>query len=71
MRAVKKPVKGSPRPAPAGSYEIIAESNGHKWMNWHGMVCCRDCGFLRREDDQNKPCQGKVGIALRSIGTAR
>ena len=49
----------------AVTYEIIAESNGHKWMDWHGMTCCRDCGLLRRPNDDNNPCKGKVGIALR------
>jgi hypothetical protein len=53
------------RAASAVRYTIIAESNGHKWMDWHGMICCRDCGFLRNAADDNKPCPGKIGIAPR------
>lgn len=49
-------------------YRVIAESNGHKWMDWSGMICCRDCGILRRPDDDNNPCKGKVSIALRHTG---
>ncbi len=49
----------------AVTYAIIAESNGHKWMDWHGMICCRDCGLLRRPNDDNNPCKGVVKIALR------
>jgi hypothetical protein len=44
---------------------IVGESNGHTWIKWHKMICCRDCGFIRRADDKNKPCRGKVGITLR------
>ena len=51
-------------------YIVIAESNGHKWMDWSGMICCRDCGLLRRPADDNNPCKGKVGIALRGTGDA-
>jgi hypothetical protein len=47
-------------------YKVIAESNGHKWMDWHGMICCRDCGLLRRPNDDNEPCKGVTKIALRS-----
>lgn len=50
----------------AVTYEVIAESNGHKWMNWRGMVCCRDCGWLRRPADDNPTCKGVVKIAPRS-----
>ena len=46
-------------------YKVIAESNGHKWMVWLGMICCRDCGLLRRPNDDNKPCKGVTKIALR------
>lgn len=49
----------------AVNYKVIAESNGHKWMDWHGMICCRDCGFLRRPADDNKPCKGIIGVAPR------
>lgn len=47
------------------TYKVIAESNGHKWMEWVGMICCKDCGIIRHADDTNKPCKGRVGIALR------
>ena len=53
------------------TYEIIAESNGHKWFDWRGMICCRDCGYMRRPADDNNPCKGKVYIALRSPSVSR
>lgn len=62
---MRKPERDLPRPSNAEKYKVIAESNGHKWMEWSGMICCKDCGFLRRPDDDNPPCKGKVGIALR------
>lgn len=62
---MRKPGRGSPRPASAESYKVIAESNGHKWMEWHGMICCKDCGLLRRPNDDNEPCKGVVKIAPR------
>jgi hypothetical protein len=46
--------------------QVIAESNGHHWIKAFNLTCCRDCGIVRRADDQNKPCRGLVGIALRS-----
>jgi hypothetical protein len=65
-----KPEKGSPRTASAETYKVIAESNGHRWFDWRGMICCLDCGYMRRLEDDNKPCKGKVGIALRHTGAA-
>lgn len=62
---MRKPVKGLPRPVNAEKYKVIAESNGHKWMEWAGLTCCKDCGTVRRFDDANSPCKGRVGIALR------
>jgi hypothetical protein len=50
-------------------------SNGHEWWMWrspaaekHGlpfMECCKNCGFIRRADDRNKPCKGHVKVGLR------
>lgn len=45
--------------------EVVATSNGHHWIERFNLVCCRDCGFIRRTDDQNKPCQGPVGVGIR------
>jgi hypothetical protein len=45
--------------------KVIATSNGHHWIERFNLVCCRDCGFVRRADDQNKPCKGVVGVGLR------
>lgn len=45
--------------------DVIAESNGHHWVQRFHLVCCRDCGFVRRADDQNKPCKGVVGVGPR------
>lgn len=51
-------------PEPA-EREVIAESNGHHWIKWRHFVCCRDCGFIRRADDKNKPCRGVVTVGPR------
>jgi hypothetical protein len=45
--------------------KVIATSNGHHWVEQFNLVCCRDCGFIRRHDDQNSPCKGRVGIGIR------
>lgn len=45
--------------------KVIAESNGHHWIERFNLVCCRDCGFVRRADDQNKPCVGVVRVGPR------
>jgi hypothetical protein len=45
---------------------IIGESNGHRWFNYNSkLVCCIDCGIVRRADDRNKQCPGKVSVSLR------
>lgn len=47
-------------------FEVIAESNGHHWIMFRHLVCCRDCGVVRRKDDDNKLCKGKGQVvALR------
>lgn len=45
--------------------KVIATSNGHHWIERFNLVCCRDCGFVRRADDQNAPCKGPVGVGIR------
>jgi hypothetical protein len=44
---------------------IIAESNGHHWVKAFSLICCRDCGIVRRFDDKNKPCLGTVKVGPR------
>ena len=51
---------------PDRTYEVIARSNGHEWIHWHGMVICLTCGVVRRADDQNKPCKGPVKVTTRN-----
>lgn len=46
-------------------YTVIAMSHGHHWIRAFGMVCCRDCGMIRRGDDNNKPCRGIVRVGPR------
>lgn len=46
--------------------EVIAESNGHHWIERFNLVCCRDCGIVRRADDKNKPCKGVVSVGPRA-----
>ena len=49
---------------------VFARSNGHEWARWEftsmTLVCCNLCGIVRRRDDNNKPCKGKVKIGLRA-----
>lgn len=52
--------KQMPAPRP-----VIAVTNGHHWVEAFNLVCCRDCGIVRREDDQNKPCKGVVRVGPR------
>lgn len=50
--------------------KVVAESKGHHWVEAFNLVCCRDCGIVRRADDQNKPCRGVVKVVMRSdVGT--
>jgi hypothetical protein len=51
------------------TYEVIARTNGHEWINWGGMVCCKTCGIVRRSDDSNSTCKGPVKIAPREALT--
>jgi hypothetical protein len=45
---------------------VIAQSNGHHWISDFNLVCCRDCGIVRRADDKNKRCRGVVKVGLRT-----
>lgn len=48
-----------------GERPVIARSNGHEWIIYSSLHCCKQCGIVRRKDDRNKPCKGPVKIALR------
>lgn len=37
----------------------------HHWIRRYGLDCCKLCGIVRRADDKNKPCPGKVRVELR------
>jgi hypothetical protein len=39
----------------------------HDWFvpSFIGYECCRKCGIVRRRDDRNKPCRGRVVLSLR------
>lgn len=45
---------------------IVGESNGHHWFKALWFQSCRDCGMIRRTDDQNKPCRGVVRVGPRA-----
>lgn len=49
---------------------VIAQSNGHSWIEFKGLVCCRDCGFIRNAKDDNKPCRGQVRVGPRATHTS-
>lgn len=46
---------------------ILAESNGHLWFRFKNdaFLSCRLCGIVRRADDNNSPCKGRVHVGLR------
>jgi hypothetical protein len=46
-------------------HPVIGRSNGHEWIIFASLHCCKTCGIVRRTDDQNKPCKGPVKIAPR------
>jgi hypothetical protein len=53
--------------------EVLSASNGHHWISYAGrgsgssaIICCRDCGIVRRADDNNKPCKGVVTVEPRT-----
>lgn len=61
---------GSAEELPDGAEAVsqvlgVATSNGHHWIERFNLVCCRDCGIVRRADDKNKPCRGVVRVGLR------
>ncbi len=44
---------------------------------WHEKVfssmkikCCMNCGFIKNEDQPNKPCPGPIGVGLRESAPA-
>lgn len=49
---------------------VFDRSNGHEWAKWEftsmTLVCCNICGIVRRADDKNRPCKGKVKVGLRT-----
>jgi len=45
--------------------EVIATSNGHHWVKRFNLICCLDCGFVHRADNNNAPCKGVVGVGIR------
>lgn len=57
----------------SGMPEVLSTSNDHHWISYAGrgsgsfaIVCCRDCGIVRRADDNNKPCPGIVRVGPRT-----
>lgn len=38
----------------------------HSWFQRFGLICCKQCGIVRRADDKNKPCPGPVRLGLRN-----
>lgn len=48
--------------------EETPEGSGkHAWFKFQDdkFDCCAWCGVIRRSDDKNKPCPGKVKVSLR------
>lgn len=49
----------------------LLRENGHVFVDVsklglrHNGKACLACGIMHRQDRQNKPCKGHVGVALR------
>lgn len=45
-----------------------AKDGEHAWFKFKddNFDCCAKCGIIRRKDDKNKPCPGKVKVTLRN-----
>lgn len=39
----------------------------HNWFHAkrYNMTVCKHCGIVKRRDGENRPCPGKVRVALR------
>jgi hypothetical protein len=52
------------------SPEVIERSNGHEWAKWEftgrTLICCNNCGLVRRADGTSNPCKGRVRVELRT-----
>lgn len=48
-------------PTQSGEFNEIVQ---HIWFKPTFLVydCCRKCGIVRRADDKNSPCKGKVAL---------
>ena len=44
--------------------------NGHVWhdrvFSSMKIKCCMNCGFIKNEDQPNKPCPGPIGVEPRA-----
>jgi len=49
------------------SIEIAERERYHRWFMPKGIKweCCRDCGIVRRADDQNSSCKGRPQVGPR------
>jgi hypothetical protein len=43
-------------------------TNGHQWgiFNKDAFECCKQCGLVRRRDDKNSQCKGRVRVEMRA-----
>lgn len=44
--------------------------NGHIWIERFNLICCQNCGLVRRADGTSNPCKGRVKLALRDSDAA-
>lgn len=51
-------------------HERDLEEDGHFWhpriFGSMKIKCCMNCGFIKNEDQPNKPCPGLVRVELRA-----
>lgn len=50
--------KGEDRATDVIDIEIVAYTNGHRWIVFGHRMTCFDCGHMRNMKDDNKKCKG-------------
>jgi hypothetical protein len=58
--------------SPDKEHPVIPD-DGHVWheriFSSMKIKCCMNCGFIKNEDQPNKPCPGPVFVGLRTQPT--
>lgn len=67
MTAEEEAVRGMEFDDDTMTIECAERERYHRWFVPKGSLsrlgeCCRDCGIVRRADDENGACKGKVAV---------